>query len=248
MIFGVAFYSFTIGNLQSIISTLDIKASHLSAKLKTLKSFAERTALPDNLNLKIKRFLENNNDNDISIQNYKALLNQLPATLRFEVLQTSFGSIIQKIKFFQNKEAEFLWNFLPALKPMKVFSKDILYNQSDHPEEVFFISKGRVKLFVDINLGKLDTPINVPFNMYVQGSYFGELEILDTAYKDSGRDGTAIVDSECHLLVIGHKDLKQILKKFKDVARQMKRTAKKRGIHHMQMIEEAKKKTMLNKH
>jgi len=29
MVFGVAFYSFTIGNLQSIISTIDIKAVNL---------------------------------------------------------------------------------------------------------------------------------------------------------------------------------------------------------------------------
>lgn len=29
MIFGVAFYSFTIGNLQSIINTIDIKSSTL---------------------------------------------------------------------------------------------------------------------------------------------------------------------------------------------------------------------------
>jgi hypothetical protein len=61
MIFGVAFYSFTIGNLQSIISTIDVKASELAAKLNTLTGFAKRTKLPDHIVLKIKRFLENNN-------------------------------------------------------------------------------------------------------------------------------------------------------------------------------------------
>lgn len=43
------------------------------------------------------------------------------------------------------------------------------------------------------------------------------MEILVSAYRDTGRDGTAIVDSECHLLVIGSKELKFILKHFKKV-------------------------------
>jgi len=67
MIFGVAFYSFTIGNLQSIISTIDVKASELSAKLNTLTGFAKRTKLPDYIVLKIKRFLENNSVSNTSL-------------------------------------------------------------------------------------------------------------------------------------------------------------------------------------
>jgi CRP-like cAMP-binding protein len=86
-----------------------------------------------------------------------------------------------KIKFFDKKDPDFLWAFLPALKPMKVYSKDVLYMQGDHPEEVFFIQKGRVKLFYDLNEG--GTPFNIPFNMYVEGSYFGDLEVLLKRYR-----------------------------------------------------------------
>lgn len=60
MVFGVAFYSFTIGNLQSIISTIDIKAANLQSKLRVLSNFAKRTKLPDDITAKIKKFVENN--------------------------------------------------------------------------------------------------------------------------------------------------------------------------------------------
>jgi hypothetical protein len=40
ILFGVAFYSFTIGNLQSILSQIDASSSELSSKLNTLTSFA----------------------------------------------------------------------------------------------------------------------------------------------------------------------------------------------------------------
>jgi hypothetical protein len=61
ILIGVAFYSFTIGNLQSILSRLDAGSSGLSEKLNTLSSFAKSAKLPESITLKIKRFLENNN-------------------------------------------------------------------------------------------------------------------------------------------------------------------------------------------
>lgn len=139
MVFGVAFYSFTIGNLQSIISTLDVKASEFAAKMNTLTGFAKRNKLPEFTVLKIKRFLENNNMNNVSLQESRQLLSELPSTLRAEVVKQTYADIIVKIKFFDKKDPDFLWAFLPALKPMKVYSKDVLYMQGDHPEEVFFI-------------------------------------------------------------------------------------------------------------
>jgi hypothetical protein len=60
---------------------------------------------------------------------------------------------------------------------MRVFSKDILYNEGDHAEEVFFILKGKTKMYVDVYKGYADK-FNVPFIMYVEGSYFGDSDVL----------------------------------------------------------------------
>ena len=48
---------------------------------------------------------------------------------------------------------------------------------------MFFIKYGRVKLVYDVSEGSHSAPINMPFNMYVEGSYFGDLEILLKKYK-----------------------------------------------------------------
>lgn len=60
MFLGVGFYSFTIGNLATIISTIDIKAAHLQQKLNMLSAFSKRKKLPDSLEARIKKFIENN--------------------------------------------------------------------------------------------------------------------------------------------------------------------------------------------
>jgi hypothetical protein len=60
MIFGVGFYSFTIGNLASIISSIDTKAAHLNQKVMVLSEFVRKSNLPQEVEIRIKRFIENN--------------------------------------------------------------------------------------------------------------------------------------------------------------------------------------------
>jgi len=60
MIFGVGFYSFTIGNLSQIIASIDIRAEMLNQKLNTLLEFSKRTNMPQSLHTKIKQHLESN--------------------------------------------------------------------------------------------------------------------------------------------------------------------------------------------
>ncbi len=45
---------------------------------------------------------------------------------------------------------------------------------------VYFIMRGKIKIFVDINQGeKVDSePVNIPFIAYVEGSYFGDNDIF----------------------------------------------------------------------
>ena len=114
------------------------------------------------------------------------------------------------------------------------------------PEEVFFIEKGKVKLVFDANNGQGE-PLIIAFNMYVEGSYFGEMEMMVRDYRFLGRDGSAIVDSECQLLVLTKPDLINILNLFPLVNKQMRHTAKKRRVHHMRAKEEARKNNTADK-
>jgi len=46
MIVGVNFYSFTIGNVSSIIASMDSKAALLNSKLNTLTEYSTKYNLP----------------------------------------------------------------------------------------------------------------------------------------------------------------------------------------------------------
>ena len=48
MVIGVNFYSFTIGNVSSIIAAMDAKASVLTSKIQTLNDYSAKYNLPPN--------------------------------------------------------------------------------------------------------------------------------------------------------------------------------------------------------
>jgi hypothetical protein len=121
-------------------------------------------------------------------------------SLKGEIAAQAYDEIIKRIKFFKEKKPDFLWHFLPKLKEMNFYGCDFLYFQWEHAEDIYFILEGKVMLKYDIMKGKAD-PFMMPFNMYAEGSYFGDSDVL--ADKDNeGRDGTACVEEKSRLLVM----------------------------------------------
>jgi hypothetical protein len=51
-----------------------------------------------------------------------------------------------------------------------------------------------------------------------------------------GRDGTAMADSEVHLLVLGRKDLMAIMEEFEEMTQEIKQIAKERRENHQNLI------------
>jgi hypothetical protein len=76
---------------------------------------------------------------------------------------------------------------------------------------VYFIMRGKIKIFVEVSPSNGEAEAtNIPFIAYVEGSYFGDNDIF---FQDEskGRDGTATAESEVQLLVLGKKDLYNII-------------------------------------
>jgi len=193
MVFGVGFYSFTIGNLSSFITTIDAKGAQLRAKLQTIEEFSRKHDLPKDLEIRMKSLTTN--QNEITQHDQNKLLQELPSSLRAEVLNHIHADIFKVIMFFKDKGPEFLSASLPLVRRFNLPPKEILYKEGDPSEEVYFILKGQIKL---------TTKDKVAFRVYKDGSMFGENEVI---YKE-GRDSTAQSITECQLLVMSKFDFK----------------------------------------
>lgn len=107
---------------------------------------------------------------------------------------------------------------------------------------VYFIKQGKIKLYYDVlrNNPDTDEQLNLPFIAYVEGSYFGDSDIFSSEETGTGgvggRDGTAMADSEVHLMVLGKKDLVCILEEFEDLSMEIRQIARERKTYHEQLI------------
>ena len=76
---------------------------------------------------------------------------------------------------------------LPLLKSKNLYKGDIVFSEGDVSDEIIFVLRGSVTLFVDISdlvelpEGTIDDQnqaFNVPFSVYNKGSYFGDEDVL----------------------------------------------------------------------
>ena len=50
----------------------------------------------------------------------KELFNELPAGLRSEIAKSMYDGVVNKIKFFNEKDSNFIGNIVPLLTPLSV--------------------------------------------------------------------------------------------------------------------------------
>ena len=123
---------------------------------------------------------------------------------------------------------------------MKVYKDDALYGQNDPAEEIFFIIKGRVKLYYNINATRPDKDANfMPVNVCVEGTYFGDVEVILNQGSDVRRT-MAIANEECQLLVITRNQIMELLREFVHVFKEMKIVAQRRLGYITTSIEKVK--------
>lgn len=142
MSFGVLMYSFAIGSLSSIVSTLDAKTAEMNQKLQILSSIKKEFSLDQEIYDKVRKVIKY----DLS-RNQKDKMNflqELPNKLRIELSQIMHDSVIQKMYFFKDQPSDFIAYVAPLLKPVKFSQNDFLYKISDMIDEMYFVSKGTV--------------------------------------------------------------------------------------------------------
>uniref|UniRef100_A0A7S3CPI6 Cyclic nucleotide-binding domain-containing protein n=1 Tax=Strombidium rassoulzadegani TaxID=1082188 RepID=A0A7S3CPI6_9SPIT len=247
MIVGVNIYSFTIGNVSSIIASMDSKAALLNSKLNTLTEYALKYNLPATTQAKIKNYFENQartigNDGD-----WESLFQELPPSLRTDVVQSTHGQIIKGIRFFRDKPQDFLINIIPKLKSLNLFDNDILFSQGDQAEEVFFIFHGSVLLYVDLSeivdmsiYVKEDSSFNVPLAIYSNGSYFGDNDVM--LQRNGYRSMSGICNGDCQIYSIKNNMLEECLEKNPEIKATMLKIAEEKNNYYYVLKDELRLK------
>jgi CRP-like cAMP-binding protein len=80
-----------------------------------------------------------------------------------------FG-VIKKIRFFDDKDNNFIGSIVPLLSPSKSVMYETIYKKDSHAHSIFFITRGRVSFYLERK--------DIAFKDMIEGGYFGDLDII----------------------------------------------------------------------
>ena len=205
MSFGVLLYSFAIGSLSSIVSTLDQKSEEMNQKLQILSSIKKEFNLEQNIYDKVRKVIKY--DLSRNQKDKMVFLQELPNKLRIELSQIMHDKVIQNFYFFRDQPSDFFAYVAPLLKPVKFSQNDYLYKVQDMIDEMYFIAKGTVIFCLDKKYGEKEV------KEFKKNNNFGEIEMC---LNEKLSFNIKIKSRNCELFVLKKNDFLRLSVNFKE--------------------------------
>ena len=210
MMFGVYFFSFTIGSLSSIVSSIDTKDTILTTKLAIVDEFVREAHLDRGMRNRLRTAIKYNSEKEgYSLTDKQDIFYDLPKSLRYEVALAMHQGVVRTLPFFTEKHPVFVSSIVPFLKPVFVKAATAVYQEKDHADEAYFIVKG--------GCGVVYGSENFLVKKLPQGSYFGEIEVIQGVPRLYAV--MAVVDTD--LLVMRKKLIATIQQDFPGIYQEM---------------------------
>lgn len=168
---GTAFYTFHLGSLSHLLSESRKVSALISNRFSFLNDVSNKRTIDKGLLEKITVNLELVEQNENGSQNALTygFLQDISVELTYELTRHLYHDLITKVILFQNKNIFFMAQIVEYIQARKVQSGEVVYLENSNVNFLYFIISGKVGFFKN--------HFN-PFRIYVEGSYFGEIEIL----------------------------------------------------------------------
>ena len=229
MFFGVIVYAYIIGSLANILGKLTQTTTSKNERELFYNNYAKTFDIPYQLLDQVLMTIGtqySSNTAWIQVAETNKILAELPKSLYADICTHVYRDLIEKIDFFQDKPKHFLVRILPALKPTNFNYGDEVYSHGDPSTEVFFVHKGRVTSTCHDRTGKLRSHI------FVEGSYFGERDII---YKRA-RASTAFAETKVTLWKLNRREFLAIMDEFPDIKREVFTLAKIKEMYRAPIV------------
>jgi hypothetical protein len=144
MCFGVCSFSFAVGSLSSILTSLDAKTAKLKEKLGILDEIRKDYNIDTELYLQLRKALRYDyRKNDVDKYEF---INQLPPHLQDSLSLIMNHELIGQFEFFKNKPNKFVAYISEILKPIKILKGKYIYKKNDTADYIYFMVKGKAAI------------------------------------------------------------------------------------------------------
>ncbi|KAL4460254.1 hypothetical protein ABPG74_000005 [Tetrahymena malaccensis] len=169
-------FAYSINQIGTIVTNITKKKSQFQQKMAQISGYLNERGIKNNMIMKIKEnfaYLQRETEKDMEVHNI--IQTQLCKSLRKEVFREMYIQVLKGCKAFNlNFSEPFLLNLAPFLKEKKFSPEEIIYEQDNPNQNLYFIMKGEVQLFLDMSGKKRQIKILQKNDVFGEQPFFSQ--------------------------------------------------------------------------
>ncbi|XP_062991174.1 cGMP-gated cation channel alpha-1 [Elgaria multicarinata webbii] len=189
---GVLIFATIVGNIGSMISNTNAAREEFQAKIDAIKQYMQFRNVSKDLEKRVIKWFDYLWTNKKAVDERK-VLKFLPDKLRAEIAINVHLETLQKVRIFADCEAGLLVELVLKLQPQVYSPGDYVCRKGDIGREMYIIKEGKLAVVADDGVTQ--------YVVLSDGSYFGEISILNIKGSKAGNRRTANIRS------LGYSDL-----------------------------------------
>nr|XP_020014016.1 cGMP-gated cation channel alpha-1 [Castor canadensis] len=189
---GVLIFATIVGNIGSMISNMNAARAEFQARVDAIKQYMNFRNVSKDMEKRVIKWFDYLWTNKKTVDE-REVLKYLPDKLRAEIAINVHLDTLKKVRIFADCEAGLLVELVLKLQPQVYSPGDYICKKGDIGREMYIIKEGKLAVVADDGITQ--------FVVLSDGSYFGEISILNIKGSKAGNRRTANIKS------IGYSDL-----------------------------------------
>ncbi|NXD29268.1 CNG3 protein, partial [Spelaeornis formosus] len=189
---GVLIFATIVGNVGSMISNMNAARAEFQARIDAIKQYMHFRNVSKDMEKRVIKWFDYLWTNKKAVDE-REVLKYLPDKLRAEIAINVHLETLKKVRIFADCEAGLLVELVLKLQPQVYSPGDYICRKGDIGREMYIIKEGKLAVVADDGITQ--------FVVLSDGSYFGEISILNIKGSKAGNRRTANIKS------IGYSDL-----------------------------------------
>ncbi|KAI5945735.1 cGMP-gated cation channel alpha-1 [Manis javanica] len=189
---GVLIFATIVGNIGSMISNMNAARAEFQARIDAIKQYMHFRNVSRDMEKRVIKWFDYLWTNKKTVDE-REVLKYLPDKLRAEIAISVHLDTLKKVRIFADCEAGLLVELVLKLQPQVYSPGDYICKKGDIGREMYIIKEGKLAVVADDGITQ--------FVVLSDGSYFGEISILNIKGSKAGNRRTANIKS------IGYSDL-----------------------------------------
>ncbi|UCF47891.1 MAG: cyclic nucleotide-binding domain-containing protein, partial [Myxococcales bacterium] len=212
ILFGASMYAFVIGNIASLLSSLDSAKTAFWNRVETVNQYLRSRKVSTELNEQVQSYYEYIWTRFRGM-NERRLLVDLPAPIRLEILLQLTRELIDHVPLFRHCKPPLRNVLLVALKPQICVPQSYITREGELGNGIYFISAGTAEIVCDEGRRSHGT--------LEAGEHFGDLSLMLGEKRTAGVRAMTY----CDVFVLEREDFNRIKEEYREIREVMKKAA-----------------------